>query len=156
MKPELDDSYMYCRKNSKKYNSSTTHDENMKKKFLSVFQNVSFAECVSLGGGVGLYQSFSLVIGCLLDLRKLGGFQASFQTEHLWEVLFQVSVLMSLISDFSWSKLNTHIHTHTHARTHSLLLQAVCTEGIGVFLGGASVQPPFQASQLAPTFSPAT
>ena len=154
MKPELDDSYMYCRKNSKKYNSSTTHDENMKKNFLSVFQNVSFAECVSVGGGVGLYQSFSLVIGCLLDLRKLGGFQASFQTEHLWEVLFQVSVLMSLISDFSWSKLNTHTHTHTH--THSLLLQAVCTEGIGVFLGGASVQTLFQASQLAPTFSPAT
>ena len=140
MKPELDDSYMYCRKNSKKYNSSTTHDENMKKNFLSVFQNVSFAECVSVGGGVGLYQSFSLVIGCLLDLRKLGGFQASFQTEHLWEVLFQVSVLMSLISDFSWSKLNTHTHTHTHTlpsaascmhrRHRSVSGRGICTDTV--------------------------
>ena len=129
----------------------------MEKFFLSVFQrfqNVSFAEYVSVGGALGLYQSFSLVIGCLLDLRKLGGIQASFQTEDLWKVFFQDSALMSLISDFLWSNLNTHTHTHTH--THSLLLQAVCTEGIGVFLGEASVQTLFQPSQLAPTFSPAT
>ena len=89
----------------------------MEKFFLSVFprfQNVSFAEYVSVGGALGLYQSFSLVIGCLLDLRKLGGIQASFQTEDLWKVFFQDSALMSLISDFLWSNLNTHTHTHTH------------------------------------------
>ena len=121
----------------------------MEKFFLSVFQrfqNVSFAEYVSVGGALGLYQSFSLVIGCLLDLRKLGGIQASFQTEDRWKVFFQDSALMSLISDFLWSNLNTHTHTHTH--THTLPSTASCmhrrhwsVSGRGICTDAVSAQP---------------
>ena len=63
---ELDDSYMYCRKNWKKYTSSTTHDEIMKNIFLfsKGFKMYLLQSMYQLEGALGCisYSAWSLAV----------------------------------------------------------------------------------------------